>query len=88
MSIAGTQFFIHTVGSALPVSGSRVPVRPTLVVLHGGPGFEHSSLRPHLDVLADIAQVLYVDQRGHGRSEGSLPETDILPVLANDVVEL
>ena len=50
---------------------------PPLLVLHGGPGEAHDSLRPWLDRLASPARcVVYFDQRGGGRSTvavGSAP---------------
>lgn len=40
------------------------------VVLHGGPGLDHSYLRLGLDGLASSsARLVYVDLRGHGRSD-------------------
>jgi len=40
------------------------------VVLHGGPGLDHNYLRPSLDALATSrARLVYVDLRGHGRSD-------------------
>lgn len=41
-----------------------------IVVLHGGPGLDHSYLRPGMDRLADTYRVIYYDQRGTGRSTG------------------
>lgn len=43
--------------------------RPTLILLHGGPGMDHSSLRPYFGQFADICQVIYIDHRGNGRSD-------------------
>jgi pimeloyl-ACP methyl ester carboxylesterase len=43
--------------------------RPTLLLLHGGPGFDHSIYRPAYSALADVAQIIYLDHRGNGRSE-------------------
>ncbi|MFN8643980.1 MAG: alpha/beta hydrolase [Candidatus Binatia bacterium] len=43
--------------------------RPTLVLLHGGPGGDHSLYRPAFAQLADVCQVVYVDHRGQGRSD-------------------
>lgn len=50
---------------AATVLGQR---RPTIVVLHGGPGATHEYLRPEWDRLARAARVVYYDQRGCGRS--------------------
>jgi len=72
--------------SALPREG-RVPVgkadlysreigqgRP-IIVLHGGPDFDHRYLVPDMDRLADSFRLIYYDQRGRGRSgDGVRPE--------------
>lgn len=39
------------------------------LVMHGGLGVDHSYFRPFLDSLGDTFQLIYYDQRGHGRSE-------------------
>lgn len=41
---------------------------PLFLTLHGGPGFDHTYLRPWLDPLASQAEVVWVDLRGQGRS--------------------
>jgi proline iminopeptidase len=41
---------------------------PTMLVLHGGLGLEHTYLRPGLDPLADLTRLAYLDMRGNGRS--------------------
>lgn len=46
-----------------------------LVVLHGGPDFDHRYLLPDIDRLSDTFRLIYYDQRGRGKSaEGVLPE--------------
>lgn len=45
--------------------------RTVVIVLHGGPGTTHTYLRPEWDALATGATVVYYDQRGTGRSDGS-----------------
>ena len=48
---------------------------PPIIVLHGGPDFDHAYFLPELDRLADSFRLLYYDQRGRGRSaEGVRPE--------------
>jgi proline iminopeptidase len=41
---------------------------PAVVVVHGGPDFDHEYLLPELDRLADVRRLVYYDQRGRGRS--------------------
>jgi proline iminopeptidase len=59
--------------------------RPTLLLLHGGPGFDHSLFKPDYGVLAEVAQVVYLDHRGHGRSDQGDPADWRLEVWADDV---
>lgn len=42
-------------------------VRP-LVIIHGGPGLDHSYFLPYLEPIAAVQPVIYFDQRGSGRS--------------------
>jgi proline iminopeptidase len=64
-----------------PVGDGGLP----LIVLHGGPGLDHTHLRPWLDPLGDDFRVVYVDERGQGRSERVDPATLGLEVFARDV---
>src|SRR5690242_10906341 len=52
---------IHTV----ELSTGRGPLR---IAIHGGPGFDHTYLRPWLDPLGVRGRLVYVDLRGHGHS--------------------
>jgi pimeloyl-ACP methyl ester carboxylesterase len=56
-----------------------------LIVLHGGPGLDHTSFRPYLDPLGNRFRLLYVDERGQGLSERVDPATLSLDVFARDV---
>ncbi|MCK0150395.1 alpha/beta hydrolase [Marivita sp. S6314] len=78
------RIFFDTAGPALDDRGNE---RPTLLMLHGGPGYDHTTLRPHFDRFADIAQVVYFDHRGCGRSGGT-PDTWTLDQWADDVADL
>ena len=78
------RIFFDTVGPKLQPEGPDMVERPTLLVLHGGPGFDHSTLRPHFDRYADAFQVVYLDHRGCGRSTGA-PETHTLDQWADDI---
>lgn len=41
---------------------------PPLVLVHGGPGMDHTYFRPWLDRLADSYTIHFFDLRGHGRN--------------------
>jgi proline iminopeptidase len=66
-----------------------LPVGPVenypLILLHGGPGLDHTELQPWLDPLSDIFRLIYVDLRGQGRSERVDPATLSLDVFAQDI---
>ena len=65
----GVRLFFDVVGSSLEPTDEEMVARPTLLLLHGGPGFDHSSFRPYFDQFADTHQVVYLDHRGQGRSD-------------------
>jgi proline iminopeptidase len=72
-------------GSGLVADGGEMRERPTLLLLHGGPGFDHSLFKPAYAQLADVAQVVYLDHRGNGRSDRGDPADWNLDVWADDV---
>jgi proline iminopeptidase len=60
--------------------------RPTVVLLHGGPGsFDHSYFKPDFARLASVAQVVYLDLPGHGRSTWGDPAAWRFETCADDV---
>lgn len=56
-----------------------------LLVLHGGPGLDHTEFGPALDALGDACTLWLVDQRGQGRSAPADPATVTIERLAGDV---
>jgi proline iminopeptidase len=48
-----------------------------MVVLHGGPDFDHTYLLPDLDRLADSFRLIYYDQRGRGKSADRVQPEDV-----------
>lgn len=81
------RLFFDVEGPGLAVDGPVMRQRPTLVLLPGGPGFDHTVFRPAFSQLADAAQVVYLDLRGHGRSERGDPARWTVDVWADDVRE-
>jgi pimeloyl-ACP methyl ester carboxylesterase len=67
--VNGVRLFFDVEGSSLVPDGPVMREKPTLLLLHGGPGADHSIYKPDYSALADIAQVIYLDHRGNGRSE-------------------
>ena len=72
--VNGVRLFFDVEGMKLVPDGPLMRERPTLLLLHGGPGFDHSIYKPAYSALADIAQIIYLDHRGNGRSEDGPPE--------------
>lgn len=79
------RLFFDVEGAGLAPEGPVMRERPTLVLLHGGPGSDHSVFRPFAAALAGVAQVVYLDQRGCGRSDRSEPSRWNLATWADDV---
>jgi pimeloyl-ACP methyl ester carboxylesterase len=86
--VNGAQLFFDVVGAGLQPAGPIMQPKPTLILLHGGPGFDHTIYRPAFDSLADVAQVVYIDHRGQGRSDIGDPTQWHLAQWADDVVGL
>ncbi|HEX5159434.1 MAG TPA: alpha/beta hydrolase [Ktedonobacterales bacterium] len=60
-----------------PVEGAALYYRDIgqgqpIIILHGGPSFDHNYLLPDLDRLADAFRLIYYDQRGRGKSAWSV----------------
>ena len=84
--VNGTRLWFDVDGAALVPDGPAMRERPTVVLLHGGPGsFDHSYFKPDFGRLAEAAQVVYLDLRGHGRSERGDPADWSFEVCADDV---
>jgi pimeloyl-ACP methyl ester carboxylesterase len=84
----GIRLYVDVEGAVLVPDGTSMREKPTLVLLHGGPGYDHSGFKPLFSRLADIAQIVYVDHRGHGRSDRRPPDEWTLDTFADDVVRL
>jgi proline iminopeptidase len=69
IEINGIRLFFDVDGEKLEASKDVMREKPTLILLHGGPGFDHSLFKPAFAQLTDIVQVVYLDHRGAGRSD-------------------
>jgi proline iminopeptidase len=59
---------------------------PPVIVLHGGPDFDHGYLLPDLDQLSDVFRLIYYDQRGRGKSAENVQPQDV--TLASDLDDI
>jgi pimeloyl-ACP methyl ester carboxylesterase len=83
----GTRIFFEVIGTKLVADGPKMRERPTLLLLHGGPGFDHSVMAHSLAPLSDVAQLVLLDHRGQGRSDGDDPAQWNLDRWVPDIVE-
>ena len=88
IEVNDTELYVDVDGPQLTVRDEVLQQRPTVVALHGGPGFDQGYLRPGLGPLREYAQVVYVDLRGQGRSGRPPVETCTLEQMADDVAAL
>jgi proline iminopeptidase len=87
-SVNHTHLYVDVDGAQLRLGSVGLSSVPTIVVLHGGPGFDQGYLRPGVGALRDAAQLVFVDLRGQGRSAEVPLGTCTLEQMADDVVAL
>lgn len=86
IDVNGTRLWFDVDGPELVPDGATMRRRPTVVLIHGGPGgYDHSYFKPWFAPLTDVAQVVYLDLRQHGRSGFHDPGDWTLELCADDV---
>jgi pimeloyl-ACP methyl ester carboxylesterase len=85
VDIGDVRLFFDVEGAKLRPDGATMREVPTVVLLHGGPGFDHSNFKPDFSRLTEIAQVVYLDHRGNGRSDRGDRSKWNLPQWGDDV---
>lgn len=89
IGVGNCRLFFDVDGAKLVPDGPWMRERPTVLLLHPGPGFDHVLFKVRLGPwLAERAQVVYLDQRGSGRSDAGPPEELRLARWADDVRDL
>jgi proline iminopeptidase len=63
-----TSLYFDVEGMGLVPEGGVMRERPIAMVVHGGPGGDHSGFKPAMSPLTDTMQLIYFDHRGQGRS--------------------
>lgn len=86
--INGTKLYFDVEGSGYVPDGPKMVKKEVLFAIHGGPGSDHSDLKPWLTPLADHVQIVYLDQRCNGQSERVDPATCTFEQLADDIEAL
>ena len=85
IEVNNSRLYVDIVGSGLVAKGPEMVERPTVFILHGGPGMDHTTMKPDFNPLAEVAQLVYYDHRGQGRSDTDKPENWNLDQWADDL---
>jgi proline iminopeptidase len=75
VNVERASLFVREIGEGEPV-----------VVLHGGPDFDHTYLLPELDRLASGYRLIFYDQRGRGASAAGIEPEDVS--LESEIADL
>jgi proline iminopeptidase len=87
-AVRGTRIYFDVEGAGLVPDGSAMRERPVAMVIHGGPGGDHTGFKPSMSPLAERMQLVYFDHRGQGRSERGDPATYTLDENVEDMEAL
>lgn len=86
--IRDTDIFFDVDGISHVLVGSCIRERPTAFLIHGGPGSDHTIMKARYGPLAQKMQLVYFDQRGHGRSARGDPNLYTLDENVEDLEAL
>jgi proline iminopeptidase len=87
-SVRGTRIYFDIEGMGLVPDGPVMRERPVAMVIHGGPGGDHSGFKPGFSPLAARMQLVYFDHRGQGRSDAADPASYNLDENVEDMEAL
>ncbi len=87
-TVRGTRIYFDVEGMGLVPDGPVMRQRPVAMVIHGGPGSDHTGFKPGFCPLAARLQLVYFDHRGQGRSDAADPATYTLDENVEDMEAL
>jgi len=88
IKIRNTKLFFDIYGSKLDIQKSTVKEKPTMIVLHGGHGIaDHTLYVEFWSQFSNLAQVIFLDQRGCGRSDVADKSEWNLACWGQDIVD-
>ena len=86
VAVRGVELFFDVDGAGVAPAGPWMRARPTVLLLPTSPGIDHSLYKVHIGpALAEVAQVIYLDPRGSGRSDWGSPEDWTLETWVDDL---
>ncbi|MCH9643669.1 MAG: alpha/beta fold hydrolase [Gammaproteobacteria bacterium] len=83
--IRDTEIYFDVMGEQLSRAGAGFYKKPVVLLLHGGPGGDHTCFKSYCPELAQVAQLIMLDHRGCGRSKRGNPKSY---TLENNVEDL
>jgi proline iminopeptidase len=86
--LRGTELYFDVEGMGLVPDGNTMRERPVAMVIHGGPGGDHTGFKPAFTPLTTSLQLVYFDHRGQGRSAKGDPATYTLDENVEDMEAL
>lgn len=84
---SGRRVFVHVDGASLEPDGPVLRRRPTIVLVHGSE-VDHAFFKPWVSPLRSVAQLVYLDLVGHGRSDKGEPADWSITAWADSVADL
>jgi proline iminopeptidase len=87
-AVRGTRIYFDVEGMGLVPAGRVMRERRPAMVIHGGPGGDHTGFKPSFSPLAARLQLIYFDHRGQGRSAAADPATYTLDENVEDMEAL
>jgi pimeloyl-ACP methyl ester carboxylesterase len=85
LEINDARLFFDVLNPKLEIEGAGLKDKPVLVCIPGGPGGDHQTMRPFFDRFTSVAQVIYLDPRGGGRSGHGDPSGWTLDQWGDDI---
>ena len=86
--VNGCRIFFDVEGLQYIPDGPVMREKPVCLVLHGGPGADHTHFMPDLSPLSEVCQLIYIDDRNTGRSERTDVHTSSIRQNVEDIEDL
>ena len=87
-AVRGTEIYFDVEGAGLVPDGGALREKRPAMVIHGGPGGDHSGFKPAFTPLSEQLQLVYFDHRGQGRSARGDPALYTLDENVEDMEAL
>ena len=86
--VNGYRIFFDVEGLQYVPEGAVMRERPVVLVMHGGPGSDHTHFMPDLSPLAEVCQLIYIDDRNCGLSDHFDYKTNSIKQNVEDIEAL